>query len=178
MSPVFGEGTELKSAHESLIEQHRSAAPEASLRPGVFLMINSLETGGSERQFAELARSLDHASFRVQLGCLQKRGTFLDSDGMQHFGLRGSLYRWQSMRSRYRVGRYMRRADIAIAHAFDFYSNLMLIPAARMARIPVVIGSQRQLGDLLTPWQYRGQAAMFRISDCVIGNSRPAPDRL
>ena len=178
MSPVFGEGTELKSAHESLIEQHRSAAPEASLRPGVFLMINSLETGGSERQFAELARSLDHASFRVQLGCLQKRGTFLDSDGMQHFGLRGSLYRWQSIRSRYRVGRYMRRADIAIAHAFDFYSNLMLIPAARMARIPVVIGSLRQLGDLLTPWQYRTQAAMFRISDCVICNSRAAADRL
>src|SRR5260370_5717029 len=179
MSPVFGEGTELKPAEvERLSEQHRSAAPAASLRPGVFLMINSLETGGSERQFAELARSLDHASFRVQLGCLQKKGTFLDSDGMQHFGLRGSLYRWQSIKSRYRVGRYMRRADIAIAHAFDFYSNLMLIPAARTARIPVVIGSLRQLGDLLTAWQYRAQAAMFRLSDCVICNSRAAADRL
>ena len=118
-------------------------------------MINSLETGGSERQFAELARSLDPGAFKVHLGCLQKRGTFLDANGMHHFGLGGSLYRWKSMRSRYRVARFMRASGVAIAHAFDFYTNLMLIPAARMARIPVVIGSQRQLGDLLTPGQRR-----------------------
>lgn len=141
-------------------------------RPGIFLMINSLETGGSERQFAELSRSLDPTAFQLYLGCLQKRGTFLDAEGMRHFGLGGSLYRWRSMKSRYRVARFMRSADVAIAHAFDFYTNLMLIPAARLARIPVVIGSQRQLGDLLTPSQYRVQTAMFRWSDGVVCNSR------
>jgi len=179
MSPVFGEGTELKAAEiEGAMAPDRPTVVQPSVRPGVFLVINSLETGGSERQFAALVRSLDTASFRVQLGCLQKRGTFLDSAGMEHFRVGGSLYRWQSIQSRYRMARYMRRADIAIAHAFDFYTNLMLIPAARMARIPVVIGSQRQLGDLLTPLQYRIQAAMFRLSDCIICNSQAAADRL
>jgi hypothetical protein len=51
------------------------------LVPGVFLMANSLETGGGERQFAALARSLDPAAFRLHLGCIQQRGPFLDSLG-------------------------------------------------------------------------------------------------
>src|SRR6266853_4353650 len=179
MSPVFGEGTELKApVAEDPTAPEQPAVVQPSVRPGVFLMINSLETGGSERQFAALVRSLDPTSFRVQLGCLQKRGEFLDSAGMEHFRVRGSLYRWQSIKSRYRMARHMRRSEIAIAHAFDFYSNLMMIPAARLARIPVVIGSQRQVGDLLTLLQYRVQAAMFRLSDCVICNSRAAADPL
>lgn len=157
-------------------EQHNSPNP---LSPaGVFLMINSLETGGSERQFAELARALDPAAFQVHLGCLQKRGTFLDSRGMHHFGLGGSLYRWKSMKSRYRVAKFMRASGVAVAHAFDFYTNLMLIPAARLAGIPVVIGSQRQLGDLLTPNQRRMQTAIFRWSDCVVANSRAVLEAL
>jgi L-malate glycosyltransferase len=53
-----------------------------------------------------------------------------------------------------------------------------LIPAARFARTPVVIGSQRQLGDLLTPRQFRAQAAALRWCDAVICNSRAAADRL
>ncbi len=65
-----------------------------------------------------------------------------------------------------------------MAHAFDFYTNLALIPAAKMARTPVVIGSQRQLGDLLSSSQRRAQLAMFRWADCVICNSRAAADRL
>jgi glycosyltransferase involved in cell wall biosynthesis len=72
----------------------------------------------------------------------------------------------------------LRRQHIQIAHAFDFYTNLTLIPAARFARVPVVIGSQRQLGDLLTPRQFRAQAAAFRWCDAVICNSRAAADRL
>ena len=63
---------------------------------------------------------------------------------------------------RLRLAGLLRARQIQIAHAFDFYTNLTLIPAARLARVPVVIGSQRQLGDLLTPRQARAQAAAFR----------------
>jgi L-malate glycosyltransferase len=159
-------------------ERLLSDAARTTDRLGIFLLINSLETGGSERQFAELARSLDPAGYEVHRGCLLKKGTFLDPREMHYFGLGGSLYRWQSIKSRYQMGRFMRGAGVAVAHAFDFYSNLMLIPAARMAGIPVVIGSQRQLGDLLRPLQYRVQLAMFRFADCVVANSRVVRDRL
>jgi glycosyltransferase involved in cell wall biosynthesis len=76
------------------------------------------------------------------------------------------------------LSRSLRQHHIQIAHAFDFYTNLTLIPAARFARVPVVIGSQRQFGDLMTARQSRVQAAAFRWCDAVVCNSRAAADRL
>ncbi len=146
---------------------------------GVFLMTNSFETGGSERQFLALARALDPERFQVELGCCQRKGALLEEAGaVHHFGFGGSVYRLRSLQSRYRLSRHLRGHSIAIAHAFDFYSNLMLVPAAKLARTPVVIASQRQLGDLLTPAQRKLQLAMFRRADAVICNSRAAAERL
>ena len=68
--------------------------------------------------------------------------------------------------------------DIEVAQSFDFYTNLMLIPAARLAGVPAVIASQRQLGDLLTPMQRRIQNLVFRLADCVVCNSLAAADQL
>jgi L-malate glycosyltransferase len=147
--------------------------------PGVFLMTNSFETGGSERQFVELARALYPAKYQVSLGCIMAKGALPGDLGpVQHFGLGGSLYRLQSMRTRYRLAAHLRRTEVAIAHAFDYYTNLTLIPAAKLAHTPVVIGSQRQLGDLLTATQRRAQLAMFRWSDCVVCNSKAAAESL
>jgi glycosyltransferase involved in cell wall biosynthesis len=156
-----------------------SQASGSEGRPGVFLMINSFETGGSERQFAALAGSLDPESFRLNLGCVMQKGSFLEGFGdVPTFGLGGSLYRWQSIKARLRLARHLRDRDVQIAHSFDFYTNLTLIPAARLAGVPVVIGSQRQLGDLLTRAQTRVQTEMFRWCDAVVCNSRAAADLL
>jgi glycosyltransferase involved in cell wall biosynthesis len=147
--------------------------------PGVFLMSNSFETGGSERQFAALAGSLDASMFRLHIGCISKRGDFLDGLGkVEAFPVGGNLYGMQSLRTRVRLARYLRGQRISVAQAFDFYTNLTLIPAARMARVPVVIGSQRQLGDLLTPAKSRVQLMMLRWCDSVVCNSSATADRL
>ena len=147
--------------------------------PGVFLMSNSFETGGSERQFAALAGALDINRFRLHIGCISKRGDFIDGiREVAEFPLGGNLYGFQSLQARARLALHLRRLRISVAHAFDFYTNLTLIPAARMARVPVVIGSQRQLGDLLTPAKSRAQLIMFGWCDCVVSNSRAAANRL
>jgi glycosyltransferase involved in cell wall biosynthesis len=145
----------------------------------VFLMINSLETGGTERQFVEMARALQADRVPVHLGCVHNKGPFADGLGeLAEFRLGGSLYGLQSMRSRWRLQRYLRKLDVAVAHAFDFYANLTLIPAAKLAGTPAVIGSHRQLGDLLTTAQFGAQLAAFRICDRVVCNSRAAAERL
>lgn len=145
----------------------------------LFLMTNSFETGGSERQFAVLAQNLRPEQFQVHLGCIRRIGPFANDFGeVPEFWLGGSLYGWTSLRTRFRLSQSLRQQHIQIAHAFDFYTNLTVIPAARFARVPVVIGSQRQLGDLLTPRQFRAQAAAFRWCDAVLCNSRAAADRL
>jgi glycosyltransferase involved in cell wall biosynthesis len=155
-----------------------SAGKQAS-RVSLFLMTNSFETGGSERQFAVMARSLPPQRFQISLGCIRRLGVFArDFGDVPEFWLGGSLFGWTSMRIRLRLARVLRRRQVHIAHAFDFYTNLTLIPAARLARVPVVIGSQRQLGDLLTPRQFRAQAVAFRWCDGVVCNSKAAADRL
>ncbi len=158
--------------------------PQSVPFPGeIFLMINSLERGGTERQFVELAGSLKRGGCSVHLGCIQRKGPFLDDlarsgfDQPSQFGLGGSLYGLASVKTRWRLLRDLRKAGIAVAHSFDFYVNLTLVPAAKLARVPV-IGSQRQLGDLLTPAQSRAQFEMFRWCDRVVCNSTAAADLL
>jgi glycosyltransferase involved in cell wall biosynthesis len=145
----------------------------------ILLMVNSLEVGGTERQFVQLAGSLRADCASVHLACVRKKGPFLEGlDNIREFRLGGSLYGLQSMKSRWRLMRSLQKLEIAVAHAFDFYSNLVLIPAAVLAQVPVVIGSHRQLGDLLTPAQFRVQLAAFRWCDRVVCNSEAAAERL
>ncbi len=160
------------------ISEPRPAPVPDSSKVRLFLMINNFEIGGSERQFSVLAQNL-HPEFQVHRGCIQNIGPFARDFGeVAEFWLSGNLYGLKSWWTRLRLSRSLRRQHIQIAHAFDFYTNLALIPAARFARVPVVIGSQRQLGDLLTPRQFRAQAAAFRFCDAVICNSQAAADHL
>jgi L-malate glycosyltransferase len=145
----------------------------------MFLMTNTFETGGSERQFAILAKNLSPDKFRLYLGCVNRRGPFAaDFPDVPEFRLGGSLYGWKSVRTRLDLSRQLRRNRVQIAHAFEFYSSLIMVPAARLARVPVVIGSFRQLGDLLTPAQFRVQVAALRWCHAVICNSYAGADRL
>jgi L-malate glycosyltransferase len=171
-----------KSSEENPQEGRENSVEPALPDPSrihLFLMTNNFETGGSERQFSVLAQNLRPEQFHVHLGCIQSIGPFARDFGeVPEFWLGTNLYGLKSWRTRLRLSRDLQRQNIQIAHAFDFYTNLTLIPAARFARVPVVIGSQRQLGDLLTPWQFRAQAAAFRFCDAVICNSQAAADRL
>jgi glycosyltransferase involved in cell wall biosynthesis len=150
-----------------------------SVRPGVFLMTNSLEVGGSEQQFVALVEALSRERFEIQPACLRRIGGLAPRVGeIPEFPPGGSLFYMQSHRARLAIARYMRRHQTRIAHAFDFYTNLMMVPAARIGGVAVVLGSHRQLGDLLTRAQFRVQLLAFRMCDRVICNSRAAAERL
>jgi glycosyltransferase involved in cell wall biosynthesis len=142
-------------------------------------MVNTFETGGSERQFSVLARNLNPPKFQTHLGCVSRRGPLAHHfPDAEQFPLGGSLFGWRSLRTRLNLRRYLRQHRVQVAHAFDFYANLTLIPAAKLARVPVVIGSHRQIGDLMTPAQFRAQTGAFRWCDVVVCNSQAAADRL
>jgi L-malate glycosyltransferase len=151
--------------------------PDAPI--SLFLMVNTFETGGSERQFTVLAQNLIPPQFQTHLGCIERYGPLAHHfPTAPEFPLGGSLFKWQSLRTRFDLSRHLRQHRVQVAHAFDFYTNLTLIPAAKLARVPVVIGSQRQLGDLLTPAQFRVQNVAFRWCDAVVCNSQAAAGRL
>jgi L-malate glycosyltransferase len=151
----------------------------ATQRAGIFLMTDSLAVGGIERQFNALARALDANRFEISLGCLQRRGSFLEGIGeIEEFALGGSFFTRRAHKVRQRLTHHLRTSGAAVVQSFDFYSNLTLIPAARWARTPVIIASQGQLGDLLTPLQCAAQIAAFWLCDRVVCNSRAAANRL
>jgi len=143
-------------------------------------MCNNGDAGGTERQFAVMTDALSHGQFRLQTGCLQRRGGFFDNlPDIQEFPLGGSFVSWQSQRSRAALARYLRHEKLSVAHSFDFYTNLMLLPVARLAGIPVRIGSMRQLGDRLSPAQTKALTWVLRwFSDRIVCNSRAAASRL
>ena len=66
-----------------------------------FLMVNTFETGGSERQFIVLAQNLTQPRFQTHLGCVSRRGPLaLNFPDTPEFPLGGSLYGWKSLRAR------------------------------------------------------------------------------
>jgi glycosyltransferase involved in cell wall biosynthesis len=143
-------------------------------------MNQNLRTGGTERQFALLVQALAASGrFEVGSGCLEKVGGFLDGlKDVAEFPLGGSFLSWQAQRSRLALRRHLRAGHFKIAHSFDFYSNLMLVPTARMAGVPVVIGSKRNLGHQLTPLKRTALNAIYRWCDRVVCNSRAGADCL
>lgn len=142
-------------------------------------MTNTLEVGGSERQFVALVEALSPGRFEVKPTCLRRIGGLVSRLGdIPEFPPGGSLFRMQSFRARLAIAGYLRRNRCLVAHAFDFYTNLMMAPAARMAGVHVMLGSHRQLGDLLTRSQFWAQLMAFRMCDRVLCNSRAAAKRL
>jgi glycosyltransferase involved in cell wall biosynthesis len=151
-------------------------------RANVFLMANDLGMGGTQKHLAILAEALNQETFRVEFGCLQRRGCLAQSLSREwditEFPLGGSFLSRQALSSARSLSRYLRAREVRIAQAFSFYSNILMIPAARMAGVPVVIGSQRQLGDLLTSLQFSAQAVVFQLCDAIVCNSQAAAERL
>lgn len=144
----------------------------------LFMMMDSLRTGGSERQFAVMAGAF-RQRVDLHLGCMQRSGRFLENLGdVTEYSAGGSLVSLHALRSAGRLASFLRRTKIQVAQSFDLYTNLMLIPAARLARVPVIVGSQRQLGDLLSESKRRAQHLVFQMADCVVCNSLAAADRL
>ena len=129
------------NAPDNLVSRTKQAG-DRNARPCVFLMTDQLRVGGTERQFVALANSLDRDSFQLRkLGCLlQKCGPFLSALGeITEFQRRRRQLLSKGAFQSYRklALRHLRAHGVAIAQAFDFYSDVMLIPVARLAGVPV-----------------------------------------
>jgi glycosyltransferase involved in cell wall biosynthesis len=79
-----------------------------------------------------------------------------------------------------RLAAYLRRGRFEVVHCHDLWSNLMGVPAARMARVPAIISSQRDLSHF--DW-YRGAKRMILrkiqgMSSVLLANATPIRDAL
>ena len=150
-------------------------------RPGVLLLGDTLNVGGTERQFVRVARGLDTTRWDVHVACLRAEGPLrseLEEAAIKVWSCgHGSLKPQKSVATILGLVRYLRRHHISLVHSFDFYSNLVGVPAARLAG-SAAIASQRNLGDLRPKTQRWLHLRILRGATRVVVNSRAIVERL
>ncbi len=147
---------------------------DGSTRVHLLNVVPTLLCGGTEGQVMALSRSLDAKRFALEFACLRRIGPFVKELDDRHlplteYGLT-SFRSVRALRQQVEFARYVRRG-VDIVHAYSFYGNVFAIPPARLARVPVVIASIRDLGLYLTPVQKRVQRYVCRLADCVVVNA-------
>ncbi len=155
---------------------------QKSERIRVLHVLTNLHVGGTERQAVALTCGLDPRRFEVGLACLSRSGELHDE--VERCGIpidtypMHRLYGPASMYQRFRLARYVRERHIDVVQSYGFYANLFATPAARLARVPVVLGSVRDVGDLLwTARQRRAQRLVCGLCDRVIVNAHAVARR-
>ena len=151
-------------------------------RPSVLLLGDTLNLGGTEGQFVEVACGLSRSQWEVHVSCLRAEGPLrqkLEAAGINAWSCgRGSLKPARLLPAVAGLARYLRAHQIRLVHSFDFYSNILGILGGRLARKPVVIASQRDLGDLRPTLDQRVHRLMLRFADLILVNSDAVADQV
>jgi glycosyltransferase involved in cell wall biosynthesis len=149
----------------------------------IAFVLNSFNAGGTEHQMTELICRLDRRLFEVHVACLSGRGVLrarLEAASINptEFPLR-SLKSVDAFRQLRRLARWFQDRRVRVVHTCDFYANVFGLPAATIARVPVRIGSRR---DVTIPERSQGQWLLqrlcYQLAHRVIANSSAAAGRL
>ncbi len=146
------------------------------------VFMTAFEPGGTERQMSELIRRLDAQRYRVHVACFHKRGAWLPrilerAASVVEFPIQG-FARAATAAQVLSFARWCRRERIAVVQTCDMYSNIFGLPGAALARVPVRIGSRRELNPDKSPGQIRLQRLAYRAATKVVANSPAARQML
>ena len=131
---------------------HQLASPVRTRPIPVLIMVRELDQGGVERDVAKIAMHLDRSRFEPHVATFYAHGLRyeeLRSAGVPILELPlRSLLSLASVRLANEMRRYIKQHRIQIVHAYD-PSGVFGLLVARLARVPVVIGSQLSYRDIL-----------------------------
>jgi glycosyltransferase involved in cell wall biosynthesis len=151
-------------------------------RPRVLLLGDTLNLGGTEGQFAEVACGLDRTRWDLRVSCVRAEGPLrlrLEAVGLQPWSLGPSSFKSPGLAvAILHLAAYLRRHAVRLVHCFDFYSNIVGVPAARLARVPAVIASQRDMGDLRGRSQQSIHSLALGLATHILVNSEAIAARL
>ncbi len=154
-------------------------------RRKVFYFLDSLEVGGTETQAVDLALRLPMDLYDVTLGCLRVKGPLLErlkgsTVAIREFHPAGGLDSPRGLYQLARLAAYLRREKFDVVHTHDLWTNLMGVLAARMAGVPAIVSSRRDLAHF--DW-YQGRRRTWlrriqNLSGVVLANATPIRDAL
>ncbi|HLL02837.1 MAG TPA: glycosyltransferase [Myxococcaceae bacterium] len=134
----------------------------------------SFHIGGTEVQVLELLRGLP-AQYQLQVSVLQDAGPLsgtLRQLGYtpEEFPLNGSLMRLNTAQQIFRLARWLKRHRVELVHVHDFYSTMLVVPAAKLAGTKVIVG-RLDLAHWHGPAKRAVHAQFSRMADHVVANA-------
>jgi len=134
----------------------------------------SFHLGGTEGQVLELLRGLE-PRYRLQVGVLDKVGPLWEEvralgHPTRDFPLRGGVARPNTVLQIGRLAAWLKMSRTDLVHVHDFYSTLLVVPAAKLAGTRVVVG-RLDLAHWHAPVQWRALAELTRRADAVVVNA-------
>lgn len=137
----------------------------------VLQLVQHFAAGGAEGQF--VARLRAHPpGFRPVVACLQRAGPLLGQLDfpIEEFPLRGLSQQIDAAQVVLRLAAFMVREGVRLVHANDHASNVLAVPAARLARARVICSRLD-----LRRWAFRAQrlaeSLALRGADAVMVNA-------
>ena len=164
-------------------ETQRNAETRKNLRYNAIQLIGSFHSGGSERQAVQLTRLLvESGRCNVFVATLERGGVLLDEierlgfSDVPEFRL-NSFYDVHTARQVWRLAQYLRKHEIDVVHAHDFYTNIFGMAAAMLARVPVRIASRRE--SAVRPENQRlVERGSYRAAHAVVANCEDVRQQL
>ena len=138
----------------------------------VCLLTSSLEFGGAERQVVEMLRNFDSSRVRAIVCSLSANVPLADTlpnraDWLHIVEKHGRF----DVTTVFRVARLFQRYKVDVVHAFLFDSEIVARLAARLARVPVVISSERNT-DYTRPFLHKAALKLTKpLFDVMVANS-------
>ncbi|HEY1678890.1 MAG TPA: glycosyltransferase [Candidatus Sulfotelmatobacter sp.] len=179
-------GSHLRSnSTDSTAHSERNFGAKAAGRRKIFFLLDSLNLGGTETQAVELATRLSPKRYEVTFGCLKATGPLRDrldehAVAIHEFYPAGGVDSVRGIYQVLRLARFLRAGRFQIVHTHDLYSNLLGIPAALVARVPVIISSQRDLAHfgVYRTGRRRWVRRLQKHSLAVIANANAVRDAI
>lgn len=133
----------------------------------------SFHIGGTEGQVLELLRGLP-AGYRIQVGVLQDAGQLMGQVWRlgfvpEVFPLKGSLAQPNTVFQISRLARWLKQQRIDLVHVHDFYSSVLVVPAARLAGVKCLVG-RLDLAHWHGPARRALLAQVTRLADHAVAN--------
>jgi glycosyltransferase involved in cell wall biosynthesis len=146
-------------------------------------MIGQLGLGGAEKQVVLLAdglrrRGIDASVIVMFSGGEREEDLRAAGVPVIHLGFRrgalspGTLF--ANLRAFGRLVRHLRRKRPGVLHAFLIHSYVIAAPAARLARVPVLVAARRSLSFYKggRRWVFAVERAATAVTDLLIANSQ------
>jgi L-malate glycosyltransferase len=169
--------------HRSTLSALRQRSANGVRR--VFYLVETLNVGGTETQLVQAALRLRSRSHIVTVGCLRAEGPLLEV--LQRAGIpvvefrkKRTLLSVSGLYQLLRLATFLRRGRFHVVHAYDLLANLLGVPAAWLARTPIIISSRRYQEDLdwYRPWRRKVIRMVYGLSTRVVVNSTSVRDLL